>query len=68
LQTQGVVGYEQLLEAENIKFLYGESSVFLLNKRQEKFIDGKLKLVKLKVGLQTEKLNYLYYTNTLIPE
>ena len=68
LQTQGVVGYEKLLNAENTKFLYGESSVFLLNKRQEKFIDGKLKLVKLKVGLQTEKLNYLYYTNTLIPE
>ena len=68
LQTQGVIGYEKLLNAENIKFLYGESSVFLLNKRQEKFIGGKLKLVKLKVGLQVEKLNYLYYTSTLIPE
>mgnify|MGYP001953613062 CR=1 FL=1 len=65
MQTQSLTGYEKLLEAEETKFLYGESSVFLLNKRQEKFIDGRLKLVKLKIGLQLEKLNYLYYTNTL---
>lgn len=68
LQTQGVDGYERLLNAENEKFLFGESSVFLLNKRQEKFIDGQLKLVKLNIDLQMEKLSYLYYTNTLVPK
>lgn len=66
LLQNNVNGYKKLLDAENEKFLYGESSVFLLNKRQEKYINGQLKLIELRVKLQTEVLNYLYYTNGLI--
>ena len=66
LLTQNVEGYRVLLEGENEKFRYGESSVFLLNKRQEKYINGQLKLIELSIKLQIELLNYLYYSNTLI--
>lgn len=66
LSQQNLEGYSLLLEGENEKFRYGESSVFLLNKRQEKYIDGRLKLIDLNIKLQKEKLSYLYYTNKLI--
>lgn len=63
---QNVKGYKQLLEGENEEFKYGESSVFLLNQRQEKYINGQLKLIEMKIKLQRERLNYLYYSNKLI--
>ncbi len=50
IQTQNVINSRKLLEGEREKFSYGESSVFLLNKRQEKFIANRLKLVELRVG------------------
>ena len=68
LQTRNNEGYRLLLEGENDKFLYGESSVFLLNKRQEKYLNGRLKLIDVQVKLQRELLDYLYYTNALIEE
>ncbi|AWW29631.1 TolC family protein [Echinicola strongylocentroti] len=68
-QQQNVAGYERLLWAESEKFNYGESSVFLLNKRQEKYLEGQLKLVDLITKWQLEKLKYGYFSNTLdIPE
>ena len=66
LSQQNLQGYRLLLEGENEKFRYGESSVFLLNKRQEKYINGRLKLIELNIKLQKELLNYLYYSNELI--
>ncbi len=60
-----VKGYEKLLNGENIKFGLGESSVFLLNKRQEKYIFSIIKLIEARVKKQSEILNYLYLTNTL---
>lgn len=68
LQTQNTEGYLRLLEGENDKFLFGESSVFLLNKRQEKYVNGRLKLVDLQIKLQKELLDFLYFTNALIAE
>jgi len=68
LQTRNNEGYRLLLEGENEKFRFGESSVFLLNKRQEKYLNGRLKLVDLRVKLQRELLDYLYFTNALIEE
>ena len=66
LLTENVSNYKKLLDAENEKFNFGESSVFLLNKRQEKFISTKLKLIETYYKQQTEGLNYLYYNNQLI--
>ncbi|MEL6866698.1 MAG: TolC family protein [Bacteroidota bacterium] len=68
LQQQNISGYQLLLEGENEKFRFGESSVFLLNKRQEKFIFGQLKLIALFVKLTQERLNYRYLTNNLITQ
>lgn len=65
IQQKNVDSYKRLLEAENEKFQYGESSVFLLNKRQEKYISSKLKLINLKVKLQVAIVTYYFYTNSI---
>lgn len=62
-ERNNIEGYRLLLEGETLKFNYGESSVFLINKRQEKYINGKLKLIELQTKLQVEIFNYWYYTN-----
>jgi len=66
LVAQNVEGYKQLLDGENEKFFFGESSVFLLNKRQEKYIDGRIKLIELNLKLNSVLLKYLYFINDLI--
>ena len=43
-----VANYQRLLDAENEKFRIGESSIFLLNTREQKLIEAQLKLLKLK--------------------
>ncbi|MEL6635679.1 MAG: TolC family protein [Bacteroidota bacterium] len=45
-QEQMVRNYETLLAAENEKFRVGESSVFLLNSREQKLIESQLKWLK----------------------
>jgi hypothetical protein len=42
-----VINYERLLEAEEIKFDNGESSVFLINSRQMKLVSAQEKLTEL---------------------
>jgi len=65
LAQQTLEGYQRLLDGENEKFRAGESSVFLLNKRQEKYITGQLKLITLQTKLQKEYIKYLYLTNQI---
>ncbi len=45
-QEQMVNNYQTLLSAENEKFRVGESSVFLLNSREQKLIESQLKWLK----------------------
>ena len=66
LLSRNVESYKRLLEGETEKFNYGESSVFLLNKRQEKYINGQLKLIETFIKQRLELLNYLYLSNQLI--
>lgn len=42
-----VTNYRSLLSAENEKFRFGESSIFLLNSREQKLVSAQLKLIKL---------------------
>lgn len=42
-----VINYRRLLEAENNKFRNGESSLFLINSRELKYIDAQMKQVEL---------------------
>jgi outer membrane protein TolC len=50
-----VVNYETLLDAEFEKFRIGESSIFLLNSREQKLIDSQMKLNKLQTEFQKLK-------------
>lgn len=68
LIAQNVENYQKLLDGENEKFNFGESSVFLLNKRQEKYINGRLKLIDVNIKQQVEVLNFLYYSNQLVDQ
>ncbi|RMG56346.1 MAG: transporter, partial [Bacteroidetes bacterium] len=47
LSRVNVAQYEALFEAEILKFQAGESSIFLINSRENKLIDARLKLQSL---------------------
>ena len=51
LASQMRDNYAALLEAENVKFSIGESSLFLVNSRENKLIEAELKLAKLQAEL-----------------
>ncbi|MEN8824798.1 MAG: TolC family protein [Wenyingzhuangia sp.] len=67
LLQMNIDGYEKLLVAETKKFEYGESSLFLINKRQENLIASELKLLSSQNMLIINYLNYLLMTNTIVP-
>ena len=52
LYEGAVQNYNTLLEAEYIKFDLGESSIFLVNSREQKLIDAQLKLTELRGKFQ----------------
>lgn len=64
LQQQNVRNYQALLEAEREKFALGESSVFLLNKRSEKYLETQIKLIELQAKRQLARIDYLFLTGT----
>ena len=63
---ENVDRYRLLLEGEATKFQFGESSVFLVNRRQEKYIEGRIKLIEAYVKRQREVMNFLFYTGRLL--
>lgn len=65
LLQRNVEGYKALLDGEQIKFDLGESSVFLLNKRQEKYIDSQIKLIKTQIEQNKAALEFYYNTNSI---
>lgn len=48
LQQEAVSNYEVMVRGENIKFQNGESSLFLVNSRENKLVEARLKLLKIK--------------------
>ncbi len=56
-----VQGYERLLEAERIKFLNGDSNIFMINSRENKLIEARNKLVELEAdyGFFQEELKWV---------
>lgn len=60
-----VTNYEELLNAENEKFRYGESSIFLLNSREQKLISSQLKLVKLITTYRENRLAVVWASGQL---
>jgi outer membrane protein TolC len=47
ITTEMVSDYERMLVAEERKFQLGESSLFLVNSRESKLIDGQLKAIEI---------------------
>ncbi|MBK8702722.1 MAG: TolC family protein [Saprospiraceae bacterium] len=56
LYSSMIDNYQRLLDAENRKFGLGESSIFLINTREQKLIEAQLKLAKLKATLPKLRL------------
>ena len=48
IQNKNFLSYQQLVKAEEIRFLNGESSLFLINSRENKALEAQEKLVELK--------------------
>ena len=65
VNQQVVKNYERLLEAENDKFRFGESSIFLLNSREQKLVEGQLKLVKQLITYQKNRLGVVWAAGQL---
>ena len=65
LYTEMVNNYQQLFEAEQFKFQLGESSVFLINSREQKLLDAQLKLIDLKGNFHKKKAKLLYAAGLL---
>lgn len=47
ITTEMVLDYERMLQAEERKFQLGESSLFLVNSRESKLIEGQLKAIEI---------------------
>ena len=65
INRSAVKNYQDLLTAENEKFRFGESSIFLLNSREQKLIDAQLKLVKLLSLYQKNRLGLIWSAGQL---
>lgn len=58
--TDIAANYALLMDAEQVKFDLGESSVFLLNTRQQKLLEARLKLLKAQAELQKTRVALWY--------
>ncbi len=65
LYTEMVGNYQALYEAEQYKFQIGESSVFLINAREQKLLDAQLKLIDLKGDFHKKRAKLLYAAGLL---
>ncbi len=60
LATQAADYSKRLLEAERLKFGNGESSVFMINSRESKWLETELKLCELKLKFVINYFQYIY--------
>ncbi len=56
---------KQLVEAEKLKFINGESSLFMVNTRESKWLDTELKLAEYKLKFIKTVLNIIYLKGNL---
>jgi outer membrane protein TolC len=57
--------FKSLLDAETVKFQQGESSIFLINTREQRWIDTQLKFLKLLAEWQKTEAGLLWSAGTL---
>ncbi|MBA3681641.1 MAG: TolC family protein [Bacteroidetes bacterium] len=66
LNAERSVSYgKQLLEAEKLKFDNGESSIFMINTRENKLLESELKLAEYKLKFIKTVLNIIYLNGNL---
>lgn len=63
--TASVSNYQRILLAENQKLTLGESSLFLVNSREQKYVDSQLKQLNTVAKLLKNRLGYIFYTGRL---
>ncbi len=63
--TTNVKFSKQLVEAEKLKFIGGESSLFVLNARESKWLETEVKLAEYKVKYIKAVLNIIYLQGNL---
>lgn len=64
-QKENVKNSWELLKAEQQKFQLGESSIFMVNTRENKYLKSENKLIELIAKQQISFVKYLYYANQL---
>jgi outer membrane protein TolC len=65
LQQQAIASYAQLQRGEEIRFQNGESSLFLINSREQKTIEARQKLIELQGKEQKARASVLWAAGTL---
>ena len=64
LQAQTIVNQRILLRAELAKFELGESTIFLINARESKLIDLRIKQESLRSNYEKSRAELYYYAGT----
>jgi len=64
LQTQAITNQRLLLRAELAKFELGESTIFLINARESKLIDLRIKQESLRASYEKSRAELYYYAGT----
>ena len=65
IYADAVKNYFALLQGEKKKFTTGESSLFLVNTRETKFIEAQLKLAELKTKYNTASMGLIWAAGIL---
>jgi outer membrane protein TolC len=65
LQQQAVASYAQLQRGEEIRFSNGESSLFLINSREQKTLEARQKLIELRGKEQKARASVLWAAGAL---
>lgn len=63
IATKNIDNYTKLLQAEQTRYLNGESSLFLINSRENKLIDAQEKILELRLKF-LKSYSKLKWTNT----
>lgn len=65
LYRQMTDNYRALLDGENEKFRFGESSVFLVNAREQRWLDARIKLLKLQSEYRKAEAGLLWIAGVI---
>jgi outer membrane protein TolC len=64
-QAQVVENLRAILQAEQLRFSQGESSIFIINQREANLVSGKIRLINLQMRQQVNLLQQLHLSGEL---